>query len=83
MHNFKHNAIQFIALVCLLKQYWMEKSRDFMPTTGSSITERFKVSAFFEEKYFYFIETFDVILLTIEVHLVFLSLIFPKRNGKL
>ena len=38
--------------------------------TGSFITERSKVSAFFIEKYLYFIETFYVILFTIEVHLV-------------
>ena len=44
---------------------------DLVVNTGSSTTERSKVSAFFIEKFFYFIETFDVILFTIEVHLVF------------
>ena len=38
--------------------------------TQSFTTERSKVSAFFIEKYLYFIETFDVILFTIEVNLV-------------
>ena len=48
-------------------------------STGSSITERSKVSAFFIEKYFYFKGTFDVILFTIEVHLVFCFCFFQKE----
>ena len=42
-------------------------------------TERSKVSAFFIEKYFYFIEIFDVILFTIEVHLIFCYCFFKKQ----
>ena len=47
--------------------------------TQSFTTERSKVSVFFIEKYLYFIETFDVILFTIEVHLVFCFCFFKKQ----
>ena len=48
----------------------LAKNEFSIHTTQSSTTERSKVSVFFIEKYLHFIETFDVILFTIEVHLV-------------